>query len=237
MKINCIIIDDEPLAGKMIEEFLIPFDFIELKGIFTSPLKSIKTLKKEVVDLIFLDIQMPQLDGFEFLDSLSTRPKIIITSAYDNYALKSYDYNVFDYLLKPFSFARFAKAIDKVIANYSIVIPQIDNIPGKREEYIFVNQNNRILKLDINEINFFKGYGDYVIIDLKGKTILIREVLKNIENMISSDFIRVHKSYIVSLNKIEKIEGNKIYINHNEINIGKFYKDYFFSRINENKFG
>jgi len=239
MTLKCIAIDDEPLALDIIEDYVSKVEFLELEAKTTSAIEALKIIKSKSIDLVFLDIQMPELSGFEILESLDDKPLIIFTSAYDDYAVDSYNYNAIDYLLKPFSFARFLKSVEKAqklfISNQSE-----QEIIGKKEKvkYIFVNVDGNIIKLFLNDILFIKSLTDYIEIKTSGKKYIVRESLKDVEKTLASNnFIRVHKSYIVSLSKIDLIEGNTIKIHNEEIPIGRSYRNTLLNVINTNKIG
>jgi DNA-binding LytR/AlgR family response regulator len=224
MKIKCIIVDDEPLAHTVLEQYISKIDILEVVKNCKIAFEAVSFLQQNKIDLIFLDINMPDYTGLEFLDSFEQRPKIIITSAYSEYALKSYDYAVTDYLLKPFSFERFVKAVNKVVSNDS----KEPNEVKKQENvnYIFLKSDKVIHKVALDEINYIEAYGNFVKVHGKATTILVCETMNNIEGILQSTlFMRVHRSYIVSIKKIKQIKGNRIQIEGNEIPIGSLYKN------------
>lgn len=226
MPINCIVIEDEPLALKKIEEYIQHVDYLHLLKGFSNALDALSFLKSEErVDLIFLDIRMKKLSGIQFLESLQRKPKIIITSAYDEYALKGYELDVADYLLKPFSFERFLKSIDKVYSN----------LVAKQEitkDYIFVKTEYRIEKIDFKNILYIQGMKDYLQIHTFDKNVMTLQTFKSIlEVLPANDFIRVHHSYLVAVSKIESIERNRIKIGNALIPISDGYKDRFFELL------
>ncbi len=239
MNLKCIAIDDEPLALDIIEGYVEKVEFLELLTKTTSAIDALKIIRSEPIDLIFLDIQMPDLSGFEFLESLDRSPLIIFTTAYDDYAVDSYNYNAIDYLLKPFSFARFLKAVKK--AHKLFNTNKTGNITIEKKDkvkYIFVNVDGNIIKLFLNDILFIKSLTDYIEIKTAEKRYIVRESLKDVEKTLATNnFIRVHKSYIVSLSKIDLIEGNTIKIHNEEIPIGRSYRNNLLNVINTNKIG
>jgi two-component system, LytTR family, response regulator len=239
MILKCIAIDDEPLALDIIEDYTGRLEFLELTGKFTSAVDAFSFLKNEKVNIIFLDIQMPQLSRFEFLDALDNPPAIIFTTAYQNFAIESYDFRAVDYLLKPFSFQRFLKAIDKVIENNYIT--QDLNYFGTDfnvKDYIFLNTGGKIIKIYLKEIDYIKGLSDYIVIKTKEKSYIAKDNLKRIEDILSHyDFKRIHKSYLVPLDKIEAIESGKIKIAGEVIPIGKMYRKYLLAAIDKYKIG
>ncbi len=230
MKINCIAIEDEPLALKKINEFIGQIDYLNLIQSFNNSVDAIGFLKKNPVDLIFLDIQMKKLSGIQLLESLQTKPKVIITSAYDEYALKGYELDVADYLLKPFTFERFLKSVDKVYNQLSVVFN------NHSHDYIFVKTEYRIEKIEIKDIMYIKGMKDYLQIHTSDRKIMTLQTFKNLLDVLHDfDFQRVHNSYIVSISKIENIERNRIRIGKDLIPISDSYKSQFFEILKERK--
>lgn len=230
MKINCIAIEDEPLALKKIKEFIEQVDFLSLLAGFDNAIEAIGFLKKNSVDLIFLDIRMKKLSGIQFLESIQIKPKVIITSAYDEYALKGYELDVVDYLLKPFTFERFLKAVDKVYNQLNSLESNNSN------EYIFVKTEYRIEKVEMKDILFIQGMKDYLQIHTIDRKIMTLQTFKKILEILPQiDFQRVHNSYIVSISKIENIERNRIRIGKDLIPISDSYKDKFYGVLKERK--
>ncbi len=230
MKINCIAIEDEPLALKKITEFIEQVEYLNLLEGFNNAIDAIGFLKKNNVDLIFLDIRMKKLSGIQFLESLHSKPLVIITSAYDEYALKGYELNVADYLLKPFTFERFLKSVDKVYDQLTQTITSSNN------NFIFVKTEYRIEKIELDEIQFIQGMKDYLQIHTSTKNIMTLQTFKNLlEILPKSDFTRVHNSFIVAISKIENIERNRIQIGKNIIPISDSYKDKFYELLKERR--
>lgn len=230
MKINCIAIEDEPLALKKIKAFIEQVNFLNLMGGFNNAIDAMGFLKTNSVDLIFLDVRMKKLSGIQFLESLQIRPKVIITSAYDEYALKGYELDVADYLLKPFTFERFLKSVDKV---YN----QINSIEsGYSNDYIFVKTEYRIEKVEINDILYIQGMKDYLQIHTTDRKIMTLQTFRNLLEILPQiNFQRVHNSYVVSISKIDNIERNRIRIGKEFIPISDSYKDKFFGILKEKK--
>ncbi|HKP32081.1 MAG TPA: LytTR family DNA-binding domain-containing protein, partial [Chitinophagaceae bacterium] len=211
MTLNCIIIDDEPLARKGLVEYIEDVDFLHLAGEFDNPLKATSTLNDQTIHLIFLDIQMPKLSGIEFLKSLSHPPLIIFTTAYPQYAIEGFDLNVLDYLLKPISFDRFLKAAMKAkdVINLKQPVAQV----ATQEDYIFIKSDNKLVKIFYNDILFVEALQNYVTIVTSDKKHITYLTFKSVEESLPADqFIKVHKSYLVAASKIESIEGNQIKI-------------------------
>ena len=230
MIINCIAIEDEPLALKKIKEFIEQVAYLNLLEGFNNALDAIGYLKNNTVDLIFLDIRMKKISGIQFLESLQNKPKVIITSAYDEYALKGYELDVVDYLLKPFTFERFLKSVDKA---YNLLNGLNNNITN---DYIFVKTEYRIEKIILKDILYIQGMKDYLQIHTINKKIMTLQVFKNLLEILPvKDFQRVHNSYIVAMSKIENIEKNRIRIGKDLIPISDSYKDNFYKIIKERK--
>ncbi len=230
MKINCIAIEDEPLALKKIKAYIQQINYLNLLHDFNNAVDAIGFLKENPVDLIFLDIRMKKLSGIQFLEALHINAKIIITSAYDEYALKGYELNVTDYLLKPFTFERFLSSVDKVY--HQLKTTERD----KTNEYIFVKTEYRIEKIEIKQILYIQGMKDYLQIHTIDKKIMTLQTFKHLlETLPPNDFQRVHNSYIVSISRIESIERNRIRIGKTLIPISDSYKDNFYRLLKERK--
>ncbi len=234
MKIKCLIVDDETLAQKVIEKYVADISSIEIVGKAKNAMQAMDILNEKEVDLIFLDINMPKMSGLSFLRTLKNPPMIIITTAYREYAYEGFELDVIDYLNKPFSFERFLKAINKVQekmkssnskSNYVLDESSRQQID---ESFIFVKSEKTTYKVNLKDILFFESVGDYVKIYTQDKVIMTYQTLKKLESMLSAThFPRVHKSYIVSISKINSFEGNQININDQNIPIGRNYKQGF----------
>jgi two-component system LytT family response regulator len=231
MQINCIAIDDEPLALTKLEGFIERIPDLILSETFDNSIEAMVWLKENQADLIFLDIQMEQLTGIQFLEATGTTSKIIVTSAYDQYAIRGYDLNVTDYLLKPFSFQRFFQAVNKVMEYYA----QNQNIKSATPEgdgYIFVKTEYRLERIDLDQILYIEGMKDYLRIICKDKKIMTLQSFSKLEESLPSrKFCRVHKSYVVSIDKIKSVERNVIIIADRRIPVSNTYRESFFSRI------
>lgn len=238
MKMRFIIIDDEPLAQRVIEKYSADVPTIEFIGKCDSAFSAMELLGKGEVDLIFLDINMPKLTGLDFLKMLKNPPLVIITTAYREYALESFDLDVVDYLKKPYSFDRFYKAVQKaqelfISRNGRKSIRENLMDEKGNENFIFLKADSKMVKVDYDQILFIEALGDYIKIHTTQNTIVTYQSMKGIEELLPSDkFPRVHKSYIVALNRIEVIDGNTIKINTSDIPIGKNYRKEFFDLIN-----
>ncbi|MGD0341927.1 MAG: response regulator transcription factor [Bacteroidales bacterium] len=225
MTINCIIIEDEPLALKRTIEYVEKISYLNLLQSFDNGFEAIGFLKKQQVDLIFLDIKMDELTGIQLLESLEIKPFVIVTTAYGEYALKGYELNVIDYLLKPFSISRFIQAVEKVSA-------RLDKSSNDNRDFFFVKTEYRIEKVFFQEILFIVGMRDYRCIQTNSRKILTLQTFTElVQELPKSKFCRVHKSYIVTLNKIDLIERNRIKIKDTFIPISETYKENFYTMI------
>jgi two-component system, LytTR family, response regulator len=225
---TCIAIDDEPKALEVIERYCQKISLASLKATFREPLKAIEFLNREKVDLIFLDINMPDISGMQLLQTLSPRPLIIFTTAYSQYAVESYDLNALDYLLKPITFERFLMAINKAAAALSS-----KNTPGPDEDAaVFIKSGPQTHRVKVSEILYLEKNGNYITVHLKDGNILIRENMGDIFDLVpAADFIRVHKSYVVGIRHISMIEIHQLIVNGEKIPIGSTYRDSLRDRL------
>jgi len=224
---SCIIIEDEPLALERTKNFVSKIPFLTLCGTFENALDGLSYLKSNKVDLLFLDINMDELTGIELLESSKIESQVIITTAYQEYAIKGYELNVTDYLLKPFTFDRFLKAVNK--AQENIVQP----ILTPQQDFIFVKTENRLEKVNLSDILFIEGMRDYRRIHTTSKKIMTLQNFSELEQIIPSNLVcRVHKSYMVGINKIDSIERMRIKVSNQIIPISETYKELFFKTIN-----
>jgi two-component system LytT family response regulator len=233
MEINCIAIDDEPLALSKLEGFIKKVPELRLNKVFDNAVEAIGWLKGNKTDLIFLDIQMAQLTGIQFLESTSQKSKVIITSAYDQYALKGFDLNVTDYLLKPYSFQRFVMAVSKVIEYYTGI--KGDHSGSEKDDsFMFVKTEYRLERVDFDNILYIEGMKDYLRIICNNKKLMTLQNFAQMENLLPQGrFCRVHKSFIVALDKIESIERSVIKIGGQRIPVSNSFKENFFNMINK----
>jgi DNA-binding LytR/AlgR family response regulator len=237
MKINCVAIDDEPLALDIIKDYCKKISYLNLLKTFTSPLDSIEYLKSNNVHLLFLDIQMEQLTGIQLLNVIKSKPLVIFTTAYDSFAVMGYELDAVDYLLKPISFERFIKATSKA---YEKLQPGKENIVDKtlivsekiKHDYFFIKTDSKIQKINFNDVLFVEGQADYLRLVTEKERFMILMNFKTIEDLLpKDDFVRVHKSYIVAIAKIEYIERNHIKIQDDLIPISEGYRTHFFKTI------
>jgi len=225
-KFNCIIIEDEPLAAEILEDYIRQVPFLECKGICNDALYAMDKLKNETVDLIFLDIHLPKLKGTDFLKTLKQAPHVIITSAYSEYALQGYELNVTDYLLKPIEFSRFLAAVNKLQQPAdSAPLPAVNH--GLHEPaHLFFNVGKKRVKIVIDDILYIESVKEYIRINTPGKVLLTKFQLHEIEKVLPRhQFIRVHRSFIVSKNKIDAFTAADIEINGKQIPVGRSYKE------------
>jgi two-component system LytT family response regulator len=224
MKINCIIVEDEPIALERTKLFIKKLPLLNLVAAFDNAMEALTYLKLNSVDLIFLDIEMEELTGIELLENATITAQVIITTAYDKYALKGYELNVVDYLLKPFSFERFLKAVDKVQVISKTATPQ---------EFIFIKTAHRLEKIMVNDILHIEGMGEYRRIFTTQKQIMTLQTFTELEELFSPQVIcRVHKSHMVALNKIDSVERSRVKIGEKLIPISETYKSNFLNLIN-----
>lgn len=232
--INCIIVDDEPQARKMMETFVSQISGWKILRVCSNAIEAFEALQTFTVDVIFLDIKMPILTGIDFLKSLKNPPLVIFTTAYNKYAMDGYELNVVDYLLKPISMHRLLQAAEKVAERMDSQKAQ--QHPEKRPElsYMFVKHENKLVKISFKDILYIEGMQNFVNIHLSGKSYLITQTMKSLEDILpASLFIRVHKSYIVSMEGITAVFGNTIEIGTTQIPIGNNYKVEFMARIDK----
>lgn len=228
MQINCILIEDEPLASKKLIGFINKVGYLKLSESFDNAIDAISYVKEKSVDLIFLDIQMEEFTGIQFLETVKERPKVIITTAYEKYALKGYEFDIVDYLLKPFTFDRFLQSVEKVYKSSN------KELTPKSNNSIFVKTEYRLEKIEIDEILFIEGMSEYLGIVTTQKRIMTLQNFSAITKILPDDnFFRVHKSYLVAINKIKSIERNRITIGDKIIPISDTYKDAFYGKLKD----
>lgn len=243
MRIDCIAIDDEPLALDIIRDYAHKIPFLNLVSTFDNAMESLEYLKHHKIDLLLLDIQMDDLTGIQLLNVIKQKPMVIFTTAYDKFAVQGYELDAIDYLLKPISFERFLRAVDKA---YDRLIPRVEQVvvdsspkqPSNHvsDDYMFVKTEFHLEKVKFSDILFVEGMGDYLLIQTQAGRIMTLQNFKKIEEVLpQGQFQRVHKSYIVAMDKINKIERNRIYINQKIIPISDTYKKSFYDVLEGKK--
>ncbi|MFS2186936.1 LytR/AlgR family response regulator transcription factor [Mucilaginibacter sp. Mucisp84] len=241
--IRCLVVDDEPLALHILEDYISKMPFLQLVKATTNPIEALTMVQAAEVDLVFLDVQMPELTGIQFLKIANGKAKVILTTAYPQYALEGYELDVVDYLLKPIAFDRFFKSVQKAqsiiqpVAAKPQVVMQAEPVQQDdfSTDFIFVKTEHKIQKVYLHDIMFIEGLKDYISIFTSAERIITLQGMKKMEDALpEKHFVRVHKSYIVALNKIDSIERSRIQIGDKIIPVGDTYRDEFFRMI-ENK--
>ena len=235
MQINCIIIDDEPLARKGLKEYIADVDFLNLAGEFENPLAASDLLASGTVQLLFLDIQMPKITGLEFFRTLIPAPPVIFTTAYPQYALEGFEVNALDYLVKPISFDRFLKAVMKAREYYEIREKNLDDKGGN--DFFYIKSDSKLVRISFDDILFVEALQNYVTVHTSERKYITYLTFKSIEDYLPEDkFIKVHKSYIISAGKVDSIEGNEIRIAGQYIPISRNLKEEVMEKLLKGKF-
>jgi DNA-binding LytR/AlgR family response regulator len=233
---KCIVVDDEALARKLLETYIKQIPNLELVAMCKNPMEAADILQREQIDLIFLDIQMPQISGISFLKGLTQKPYVIFTTAYESYALEGYALNIVDYLLKPFGFERFFQAVNKVFervkSTTSAILEQAETIEKTQKDYILVKSEHRVHRIRLKDIDYIQSMQAYVSFYCNGERIMSLNTMKRLEVELPKDqFIRVHKSYIIAIDKVEILEGNQVVIGTQRIPIGASYREVVMAEI------
>lgn len=234
---NCIIVEDQPPAQRILKKYITDIGTLQLKAIFSDAIQAMEFLKTEPVDLIFLDIHLPKISGIDFLKTVPHPPQVILTTAFPDYALESYEFNVVDYLLKPFSFQRFVKAVSKITPKQQATgVSGSEDLPSASTDSpreLFIKSGYEYIKISIPDIHYIQADADYTELHLADKKVLSSEPLRYWLELLPTDqFVQVHKSYIVNAACIEKVSGNQIYLeNQNAIPIGRTYKEAFIQQF------
>jgi two-component system LytT family response regulator len=231
--IHCLVIDDEPYARQLLSEFIEKVPGLVLEGAYANALSALPMLSKKNIDVIFLDIQMPDISGIDFLKTLDKSPKIIFTTAYAEYALEGFELDAVDYLVKPFDFNRFLKAVNKMTQRTERQAPIVVNTEktSPHTEFIFVKDGTKLVKVDYSSILFIKGTREYVTIHTKEKKIMSLQTLRQLELELPPEFIRVHNSFIIYLPAVASISKNELEIQGEIIPIGITYKKSLMERV------
>jgi len=232
--VNCIIVDDEPLARKAIQKLIDQTDNLESVATFNGADATAKFLAENTVDVVFLDIQMPGVNGIEFAKTIPKETLVIFTTAFHEFASESYEVDAIDYLIKPVKLERFQKAVEKAQTYCKLFHTDYSNsnIENITDDYIFVRADRRMFKVHFSDILFIEGLKDYVVIYVENQKVITLMNIKTIHDLLpKSFFVRVSKSYIINVNKIDSVDNNTVYIGKNEIPIGNIYRDFFFNEF------
>ena len=227
--IRCVVIDDEPLARQLLSDFIKKVPELALEGSYSSALAALEKLHKHPVDVLFLDIQMPDITGIEFLKTLELKPLVVFTTAYAEHALQGYELDVADYLLKPFDFNRFLKCINKITQR--LKAEPVAKSSLEKSEFIFVKDGTKQVKIPLNSIRFIKGSREYVTIVTDDKKIMSLQTMKSMEEMLPDEFVRIHNSFIISLAAVDTIFKNKLQVGVEIFPIGITYKKKIFEAL------
>jgi DNA-binding LytR/AlgR family response regulator len=225
LQYNCIIVEDEPLAAEVLQDYIQQVPFLLLKGICGDAIFALELLQKEKIDLVFLDVHLPRLKGLDFIRTLKNPPHIIIVSAYHEYALQGYEHNVIDYLLKPVEFSRFLMAVNKLRQQESESTIRVLTSPGERPS-LFFNVGKKKVRVYLDDILYIESLKEYIRIFTKNKTILTKYQLGQVEELLAkNNFLRIHRSFIVARNKVEAFSATEVEIDNKKIPIGRSYKE------------
>lgn len=230
--IRCLLVDDEPWALELMASYLTKVPELSLVAACDRPLEALRFATPEYTDLIFLDIQMPELDGLQFMQAINNQCKVIITSAYTEYAIHGYEHNVVDYLVKPVAFERFYKAVQKASALFTAATVAAPTPPLS---HIFIKTDNKLVKVRYDEILYLEGARDYVLIHTTKDKLITLDSLRNLEELLPKHlFTRIHKSYVIAIDKIDAVEKNRIVIGADYLPIGESHRAAFMASLNRN---
>jgi len=235
MTINCLIIDDEPMARKLLQEYIEETDFLVLTGVAENPVKAMGMIKELAVDLIFLDVNMPKMDGIEFMRSSANLPMVIMTTAYGQYALEGFEMAVIDYLVKPFSLERFLKATQKAL---DLKLLKDKTLPvNTSTDYFYVKCNGKVMRVNCGELLYIEGMSNYITLYTTSGKLVVYLTMKGIlEKLPSNSFVQIHKSIVVNIDKINSIDGNMLYIGDHKVAIGANFSDEAMKKILGDRF-
>ncbi|GAB4246159.1 MAG: LytTR family DNA-binding domain-containing protein [Saprospiraceae bacterium] len=232
MKISCLVIDDEPVARKGLALYVEQTPFLQLVGTCKSALEATSILHEQEVELLFLDIQMPELSGIDFMKSLEQPPAVIFTTAYRDYAIEGFELNALDYLVKPISFQRFLKAANKAQSHFEMLRQQSPVAAGEKDDYFFIKSDGQFIRIRLEDVLYFESEKDYVFIYTRQKRYLTLLSLKQLEKELPEDrFLRVHRSFIVSLDKVELMEGNQVVIADRKIPVSRTLQETIYNKL------
>jgi len=230
MTLNCLIVDDEPIARDILRTYISQVPYLNLAGECSDAFEAMQLINRQSVDLIILDINMPRLSGLDMLRTLKKYPAIIITSAYPEYALEGFELSVTDYLLKPFSFPRFVQATEKVLNNKQPV-DQV-HFQADKDDFLMVKSDKKLTKVFFYDITYIEAYGNYIFIYCGQERIMSKQTLIQFEEQLPGDkFVRIHKSYIISIKAVKFFEGNEISIGDKKLPVGKVYRNDLFKKF------
>ncbi len=233
MRTKCIIIDDEPLARELIRGHVKKLENFEIVAECANAMEAMETLRNNKIDLMFLDIKMPQISGIEFLKTIKNPPKVIITTAFSQYAIEGFEMDVVDYLIKPVTFERFFKAVNKFFStrtHQDVTLERENQVND--HAFIYVKENKKIIKIYLKEIHFIEGLNEYIRIHTDNRRVVVKSSLQSIESKLPQEqFIRVHKSYIVSIPKIRAFNATTIELENAKVRIGRNYKNQVFNAL------
>jgi two-component system LytT family response regulator len=231
MKVRCLLVDDEPLAIQLIQNHIGQLDTFEVVGTCSNAIKALEMLRTVPVDLLFLDIKMPQITGIDFLKTLKNPPAVIITTAYREYAIEGYDLDLIDYLLKPITFDRFFKAVDRYLRLRSPIV-KAEALPVTAQQFIYIKAGGKFHSLNKEEVLYVESLKDYIVIHCTDKKITAKYKISDLEaELQDAAFLRIHRSYIVNLKKITAFTAYDIEIGSKELPIGASYKEYVFKKL------
>ncbi|MEL6535462.1 MAG: LytTR family DNA-binding domain-containing protein [Bacteroidota bacterium] len=234
MKLKCLIVDDEPIARDLIASYIHKIDRLEVVAECGDAFQALNILHTQTIDVLFLDIQMPSLTGLEMLNTLNQPPRVILTTAYSEFGAESYEYGVTDYLLKPITFERFMKAVNKILLSKQPVQEEATEAPqAASNDFIFFKADKKIYKFNFEDLIYCQGIGNYVkVYSKQEKPLMILEKLSSLYEKLSPEiFVRIHKSYIINLKHIQQVSGNRVYIQDQEIPIGQVYREELLRRL------
>lgn len=223
--LTCVILDDEPMAVALLSKYVEKIATFRLLRATTNAFEVLELVANNPVDVVFIDIQMPELSGLQLMEMMGSKTKFVITSAYSEYALQGYEHNVIDYLLKPVSFERFYKTVLKIQDLFQKAVSENPiKAEEKQDDFLFVKTDGKLVKINLSELLFVEGLKDYLYLYLRNEKLIVLDTLKEFENRLPQEFMRVHKSYIIRLGAIETIERNRVFIGDKVIPVGDTYK-------------
>lgn len=234
MNLNCLIVDDEPLAVELLEAYVKRTPFLELKGAFTNAFDALALLEKETLDLLFLDIQMPELNGLELSRLVGTQVKVIFTTAFEQYAVEGFKVDALDYLLKPISYPEFLRAAHKVLRWKEMAEAASSLEVREIADALFVRSGNKFVKVQLSHILYIEGMQDYVKIylDDNSQPVVTLNTMKDFEESLSFPFLRIHRSYIINFDKVTMVERNRVFLGGTYVSVSDTYKEQFLEQIN-----